>query len=161
MSDSNNQRPISNLSFPPRTVERLVDARFTAYTGNSSLLPLHQPAYHTEHSTKTALVHFYSNMVATVDLGEVGAFVLLDMSAAFDTIDHRKTLDVLKERLDIQDVAIDWFASYFGDRTLAVVTGDDLSLVSKLLIGAKKSVLEPQSFITSANSLIFILLKFY
>ena len=79
MNDLNNYRPISNLSFLSKTVERLVDARFTAYTEKSSLLPLHQSAYRAQHSTETAFVHLYNDMVATVDRGEVGALVLLDI----------------------------------------------------------------------------------
>ena len=50
---------------------------------------------------ETALVHLYNEMVLAVDNGEVGALVLLDMSAAFDTIDHDIMLDVLNRRLNI------------------------------------------------------------
>jgi len=74
-------------------------------------------------------------MAATVDRGEVGALVFLDISAAFNTIDHRIMLDVLQQRFDVHDAALDWFTSYFADRTQVVVNGDDLSLVSELRIG--------------------------
>jgi len=56
-------------------------------------------------------------MVATVDRGDVGALVLLDMSAAFDTIDHSIMLDVLQQCFDVRDAAIDWFTSYYADWT--------------------------------------------
>jgi hypothetical protein len=152
INDLNNYRPISNLSFLSKTVERLVDARFTAYAENSSLLPLHKSAYRAQHSTETALVHLYNDMVATVDRGEVGALVLLDMSAAFDTIDHSIMLEVLQQRFDVQDAALDWFASYFADRTQVVVIGDDSSLVNEFRIGAPQgSVLGPKSFVAYAE----------
>jgi len=79
-------------------VERLVKAQFTAYAEINSLLPVHQSAYRSQHSTETALVHIYNDMVATVDRGNVGALVLLDMSAVVDTIGHPIMLDVLKQR---------------------------------------------------------------
>lgn len=121
INDLNNYRPISNLIFLSKTVERLVDARFTAYAENNSLLPVHQSAYRSQHSTETALVHLHNDMVAIVDRGDVGALILLDMSAAFDTIDHHIMLDVLEKRFDVREAALDWFASYFGDRTQVVV----------------------------------------
>jgi len=101
-----------------------------------------------QHSTETALVHLYNDTAATVDRGEVGAFVLLDMSAAFDTIDHRIMLDVFQQRSDVHDAALDWFTSYFTDRTQVVVSGDNSSLVSELRISAPQgSVLGPRSFV--------------
>jgi hypothetical protein len=53
-------------------------------------------------------------MVAAVDRGEVGALMLPDMSAAFDTVDHRIMLDMLQRRLD---AGLDWYTSNFVDRT--------------------------------------------
>jgi len=133
-SDLNNYRPISNLSFLSKTVERLVDARFVAHADKNLLFPVFQYGYHTQHSTETALVHLYNNMVMTIDRGEIGALVLLDMSAAFDTIDHGIMLDAFQRRFGVGDSALHWFASYFADRTQQVVTGTDSSSVSQLLI---------------------------
>jgi len=88
-------------------------------------------------------------MVTTIDRCEIGALVLLDMSAAFDTIDHGIMLDVFQCRFGVGDAALDWFASYFADRTQKVVTGTDSSSVSQLLIGTPQgSVLGPKCFVT-------------
>jgi len=74
------------------------------------------------------------------------------MSAAFDTIDHRIMLDVLQQRFDVHDAALDWFTSYFVDRTQVVVSGNDSSLVSEPRIGASQgSVLGPRSFVAYAE----------
>ena len=93
-SDVNNYRPISNRSFLSKTIERLVDIQLVSYAEKNSPFPVYQSAYRTQHSTETALVHLYNEMVLAVDNSEVGALVLLDMSAAFDTINHIM-LDVL------------------------------------------------------------------
>ena len=91
-------------------------------------------------------------MVASVDRGDVGALVLLDMSAAFDTIDHSIMLDVLQQRFDVHDAALDWFVSYFVDRTQVVVVGTDSSFVSELRTGTPQgSVLGPRSFVAYAE----------
>jgi hypothetical protein len=74
------------------------------------------------------------------------------MSAAFDTIDHPIMLDVLKQRFDVREAALDWFASYFRDRTQVIVVGADSSSVCELRIGAPQgSVLGPKSFVAYAE----------
>jgi hypothetical protein len=87
-------------------------------------------------------------MIATIDKGEVGVLVLLDMSSAFDTIDYSIMLDVLRRRFGILDAALDWFTSYFVDRSQVIVTGTDSSTVCHLRTGAPQgSVLGPRSFV--------------
>jgi hypothetical protein len=91
-------------------------------------------------------------MVAVVDSGEIGALVLLDMSSAFDTVDSEIMSDVLHRRFDIQDSALNWFKSYFMDRTNVVAVGDETSKVRNLKIGVPQgAVLGPRSFITYAE----------
>ena len=100
-------------------------------------------------------------MVLAIDNGEVGALVLLDMSAAFDTIDHDIMLDVLRRRFNVQDAALDWFASYFADRTQVVVSGTDSSSVRELKVGAPQgSVLGPRSFIIYAEDVTDIFQRY-
>ena len=91
-------------------------------------------------------------MIATIDSGKVGVLVLLDMSSAFDSIDHCIMLDVLRRRFGVLDAALDWFTSYFLDRTQVIVTGTDSSSVCQLTTGAPQgSVLGPRSFVAYAE----------
>ena len=76
----------------------------------------------------------------------------MDMSAAFDTIDHTIMLDVLNQRFDVHEAALDWFASYFRDRTQVVVVGANSSLVSELRkVALQESFLGPKSFVAYAE----------
>lgn len=91
-------------------------------------------------------------MIHVVDRGEVGALVLLDISAAFDTVDHRIMADVLHRRFDIRGDALAWFVSYFDDRTQVVTVGRDTSLASSLSTGVPQgSVLGPRSYVIYAE----------
>ena len=60
-------------------------------------------------------------MVVTIDRGDIEALGLLDMSAAFDTIDHGIMLYVLQQRFEVHDAALDWFVSYFVEGTQVVI----------------------------------------
>ena len=70
-------------------VERVVDSGLIAYSDSNNLTPDFQSAYRRNHSTETALMGLYNDMIRVIDSGQVGALVLLDMSAAFDTVDHQ------------------------------------------------------------------------
>jgi hypothetical protein len=108
-----------------KIVERVADTRFVEHVEKHSLFPIFLSAYRVHYSTETALVH--NHMLRVIDSGEVGGLVLLDMSSAFDTVDHQVMLDVLRRRFDVRDAALDWFQSYFSDRTQVVAIGSSLS----------------------------------
>jgi len=77
--------------------------------------------------------------------------VILNVFGLLLMLIHRIMLDVLQQRFDVHDAALDWF-TYFADRTQVVVSGDDSSLVSELRIGAPQgSVLGPGSFVVHAE----------
>ena len=150
--DLNSYRPISNLSFVSKMVERVVDSRLIAYSDSNNLTPVFQSAYRRNHSTETALVRLYNDMIRVIDSGQVGAVVLLDMSAAFDTVDHQIMFDVLNHRFDIRDAALTWFHSYFDERSQVVKVGSDESRMMKLSTGVPQgSVLGPRSFVYYAE----------
>ena len=83
-----NYRPASNLSFLSKVKERVVAARLTDYMTINQLHEPMQSAYRACHSTETALVRVQNNILRTLDQGGAAILVLLDLSAAFDTIDH-------------------------------------------------------------------------
>jgi len=100
-------RPISNLSFLSKLLERVVSLQLTDHLASAGLLPVHQSAYREFHSTETALLKVVNDFIEAFDAGNHALLGLLDLSAAFDTVDH----DVLVERLErtygIRSVAID------------------------------------------------------
>jgi len=89
-------RPLSNLSFISKTPEQLVSRQFVKHSDEQGLFTATQSAYRENYSTETALVHLHDDMVTAIDHGDVGALVLLNLSAAFETADHTILIDVLR-----------------------------------------------------------------
>ena len=81
---------------------------------------LHDPlqsAYKTQHSTETAFTKVYNDLLGSIDRHGVAILILLNISAAFDTIDQQVLLDRMKFLLGIDGTVLAWFASYLTDRT--------------------------------------------
>ena len=84
-----------NLPFLSKLLERVVSVQLTDYLSSAGLLPMHQSAYCEFHSTETVLLKVVTDLIEAIDAGDHALLGLLDLLAAFDTIDH----DVLVERL--------------------------------------------------------------
>ena len=76
---------------------KVISSRILTHIADNDLIDKFQSAYRCDHSTKTALLRVYSDIVTMVGKGNGSYFVLLDISAAFDTIDH-DTLFVILEK---------------------------------------------------------------
>ena len=83
----------------------------------TSNLPVHQSAYRPFHSTETAMLSVHNDLVRTVNNGQVSLLILLDLSAAFDTVDQKILLSVLSNRFSLSSTATNWFESYLTDET--------------------------------------------
>ena len=117
-SEVKNYRPISNLTFLSKVIERLVCKRLVTYLEANNLLPRYQSAYRRHHSTETAILKIISD---AADKGEVTILGMLDMSVAFDTVDHDILLGRLQTLFGIYGAALSWFSSFLRDRTQTVV----------------------------------------
>ena len=84
----NNYRPISNLPFISKLLERYVARCLLDHMTANNLLERHQSAYKSHHSTETALVLVQNDILGALDRRFGVILVLLDMSAAFDTVNH-------------------------------------------------------------------------
>ena len=85
-----NYRPVSNLSFVSKLVERVAVKQLSDHLESNGLLPLLQSAYRSHHSTETALLKVLSDVLTAIDDKKVTLLALLDLSAAFDCVDHKQ-----------------------------------------------------------------------
>ena len=113
---SKNYRPVSNLTFLSKLIERIVAVRLIAHQDTNDLYEALQSAYRRGHSTETALLKVKNDILCAIDRKEVMMLILLDLSAAFDTIDHSILLKRLSERFGITDLALQWIESYLSER---------------------------------------------
>ena len=139
-----NYRPVSNLTFMSKVIERVVCRQMTSYLTSSGLMPLLQSAYRQYHSTETALVRVISDILGAMDNKKVTILGLLDLSAAFDCVDHDILLERLRCRFGVTGVVLAWVESFLRDRTQQVFYQKNLSSVGRLLYGVPQgSVLGP------------------
>ena len=128
-----NYRPVSNLSFLSKVLERVVAARLTNYMTINQLHEPMQSAYRACHSTETALVRVQNDILRTLDQGGAAILVLLDLSAAFDTIDHSILLSRMESVLGVKGSALQWFKSYLLGRKQRIKINDDFSENQEIL----------------------------
>ena len=86
--DMKNYRPISNLSFMSKVVEKLIFEQLSVYLAENNLFPKLQSGFRRFHSTESAVLRVLSDIYSVIDRGDVALLALLDVSAAFDTVDH-------------------------------------------------------------------------
>jgi Reverse transcriptase (RNA-dependent DNA polymerase) len=154
-TDVRSYRPISNLSTVSKLLERLVAQQLIDYLKTADLLPQYQSAYRPFHSTETAVLHVLSEILTAVDRGDVAALILLDLSAAFDTVDHDILLRRLQYSYGVTGSANRWFRSYLCGRTQYVRLGSTKSSITHLTCGVPQgSVLGPILFVLYTADLV-------
>jgi Reverse transcriptase (RNA-dependent DNA polymerase) len=105
-----NYRPISHLSFLSKLNERIFKLRLTDYLSNKNLLNSFQSAYIKCHYTENSLLSVHDHLIKAMSLQQVSCLTLLDLSAAFDTIDHSSLL----KRLDLCLFLVSHLRLYLG-----------------------------------------------
>ena len=148
-----NYRSVSNFYFISKLTERTVCVQLVNHLKENDLYEIFQSAYRQLHSTETALLRVQNDIIHAVD-SEVGAILtLLDLSAAFDTIDHQKLLDLLNHSFGISWDTLRWFKSYLQERIQMVQIGSSISKPVTLKYGVPQgSVLEPILFTMYTHS---------
>ena len=103
-----------------------------------------QSAYRMGHSTETALTRIHNDILLAIDDDSCVILVLLDLSAAFDTVDYDILLGRLEHRFGITGKALSWLTSYLTDRTQFVKVANEHSTIRNLSCGVSQgSVLAP------------------
>ena len=148
-------RPISNLSYISKLIERVVVKRFRAHVSDHSLFPVQQSAYRAFHSTETAILAVHNDLVRAVDNNRVSLLVLLDLSAAFDTVDHNILLSVLSRRFSVTGTAFLWFQSYLSGRTQSFIYNSQYTPCHEVDCSVPQgSVLGPVKFVAYTEDIV-------
>ena len=102
-------------------------SQFTTYLEAHHLIPDYQSAYRANHGTETATAKLVNDLLWNMEAGHVTILVAMDLSAAFDTVDHAILLDVLSGSYGVKSTALNWLQSYLGDGTMKVQVNDVFS----------------------------------
>ena len=138
---------ISNLPFLSKLLERLVSSQLLDYMHTTYLFEPFQSAYRKYHNTETALLKIHNDVFRSLDDGDAVLLVLLDLSAAFDTMDHQLLLNRLQYNLGLSWSVLKWFHSYLSGRQQRVRIKNSLSSTKELQWGVPQvSVLGPLLF---------------
>ena len=122
-----NFRPVSNLPFISKVVEKAALQQLLVHCEKNAPLPKFQSGFRKYHSTETALLKVQNDILMSMDNKEVTLLVLLELSAAFDTIEHSILLNILQQDLGVVGTALNWFDSFLSGRKQRIIVGDKTS----------------------------------
>ena len=124
-----NYRPVSNLSLISKITEKSVLNQIIEHFYQNAPLPEYQIAYRANYGCESALLELHNDILWQFENQRICALFTMDLSAAFDTVDHNLLLTVLKNRFGIQCQAIKWIESYLRPRGMKVKVEGDYSTV--------------------------------
>ncbi len=152
-----NLRPVSNLSYVSKFTERTVFNQTNDFLNTQRLYPKGQSAYRKCHSTETALLRVTNDIMMNMNRQHVTLLVLLDLSSAFNTVDHDILLRRLNHEFGIKGRVLEWFASYLSKRSEFISFNGGRSRLFDVSCGISQgSCLGPLLFVLYVSKLFSI-----
>ena len=152
-SNMSNYRPITVLPILSKILERLVHTQIYSYLSENKILSQSQFGFRPKLSTSTALAFFTDSILDNADNGLITASVFLDLSKAFDTVDHNILLRKLK-LIGLDSKSLNWFESYLTNRLQKTSISNTLSSPLPVSVGVPQgSLLGPLLFIIYVNEM--------
>ena len=128
-------RPLFNLQFLSKLIEKVVLNRLTDHMSVNNLHCPKQFGYKKHHSSETLLLEIVDDTLIGFDKNSATVMILLDMSAAFDTVDLHKLLKILEHKIGLRGTVLNWFKSFLLDRKQKVKVNGIISDVLLTLYG--------------------------
>ena len=148
-----NYRPVNNLRFLSKLTERVAKIRKDEHMTSHALHTPEEFGYKQNHNTETMMLGLTDEVLRGFDENQATIVIFLDLSAAFDTIDPDKLLQIMEEELGITGIALQWFRSFLVGRTQRVKIDKEYSDSVEVPCGTPQgSVLGPPLFNTNVRS---------
>ena len=149
-----NYRPLSNLCFLSKVLEKAALEQFNKFCTENDLFPEYQSAYRANHSCETALISVCDDILWAMEHQKVTALAAIDLSAAFDTVDHGILLNVLDVNFGIRGVALEWIRTYLLNRSFRVNVNESYSTTRDLSFSVPQgSCLGPNLYSVYASTM--------
>ena len=149
----NNYRPVNNLVFFSKLIERVVKKQLDQHMTINSLHEPSQFGYKSHHNTETMMIGLFDDALRGFDENQATIVIFLDLSAAFDTIDPERLLQILHDEIGIDGVCLKWFESFLTGRTQRVKVNNEYSDSLEVPCGTPQgSVLGPPLFNINVRS---------
>ena len=146
-NDFKSYRPVSNLAFNGKLIERAVHNQIVKYLEESNIMEANQSAYRKNHSVETVLLKIVNDVYIGKENKQSCMLCMLDLSAAFDTLDFDILFDILKYKVGLSSIALAWIKSYIIDREQKVSVKNTMSTCKKTRYGIPQgSILGPLIF---------------
>ena len=153
-----NYRPVSNLKFVSKVLEKVIMIRLEDHFKTHDLMPKYQSAYRKGYSCETALLKLTNDILWSMERGKCTAMVCIDLSAAFDLVSFNILINVLECEFGITDVAKSWLHSYLTPRGMKVYIDGHTSVRKELNQGvAQGSCLGPILYSCFASTLQYVI----
>ena len=151
--DLSNYRPISILPVCSKVLERIVHKQLYNYVSVNNIMYTGQSGFRQNHSTSTALIKTIDKWNIEIDQGNYVGAIFVDLSKAFDMVNHKLLLHKLK-LLGITGTEFNWFMSYLSNRTQHVSVNDSISSANDIKSGVPQgSILGPLLFLLFINDM--------
>ena len=148
-NDLNNYRPLSNLYFIAKILEKHVLSQVSSYLNSHNLYNACKSAYRPGHSTETALLKVVNDLFLSLNKGNISVLALIVFSSTFYTIDHTTLVHRLHTDFGFTDTVLQWLSSYLNDRTHYVSLSNHCSDFAPVHSGVLQgSVIGPMLFTT-------------
>ena len=115
-TSKSNYRPVSNLNFLSKLVEKCVFDQYTNHLDLNSLNSKHQSAYKAGHSCESALLKICNDIFWNMDKKDINLLIMLDLSTAFDTVSNKVLINLLEKQFGVSGTAVEWFQNYLHNR---------------------------------------------